>query len=141
MEGTAIKKVNDEAIRLLRIWGDHRAGRTFGLRCLGFPSQTVESRHLMAPGRSDGQLRRSPDYYPSKTAIWVEKRLTDLESRLKNFLWVEYVLECSGKTHIEREQKKMNAMGVTSIVNFKSGMEVAHEKACKLLNVRYYIYT
>lgn len=129
-----MKKINDEVIRVLRIWGDHRAYRVKGLQCLGLPSETVESRFLMAPGRSDGRLNTSPSYLTNRTAIWVARKLRKLDSRSMNCLWTDYVQQM---TILDA----MKFLQLESKIAFDIEMEKAHKNACKLLNMRYFIYT
>jgi len=128
-----MKKINQELIKVLSIWGDDRAGRVRGLQCLSYPSSTPENRLLTSPGRS-GAKGFTPGYMPNPRARWVEEQLQALESRYRNFLWCNYV-------QLMKEKDAMLAMGCDTVFSYRSNLDIAHEKSSKLLNIRYYIYT
>ena len=131
-DGSGVKKINDELIKVLSIWGDDRAGRVRGLECLSYPSSTPENRLLTSPGRSETK-GFTPGYFPNRTAKWVERKLQGLEARYRNFLWCNYVQQM-------KEADAVQAMGCESVYFYRTSLTVAHEKSAKLLNIRYYIY-
>lgn len=126
----AIKKLNSELFRRLTRWGNWRARPVHGL---GYPSMTSEARLRESPGRSELVTGKVPGYWPDRTAIEVQKAISQLDNKEQLVLWCEYVQKM-------QLTKAAAAMGM-ELAEYRKWIHAAHKKAAKILDMHCWVYT
>ena len=126
------KKMNPELARVLVMWGEWRRGEVRGLESLGYPSITVEARLYISPGISTVP-HKAPNYWPDRTAKWVEKKLQYLEPINRNALWCRFV-QCL------EDDRASEAMGMDKL-KFRDIFDKSIKLAGDALNMRVWIWS
>lgn len=89
---------------MLSVWGDCRRR---GVKGLGYPSQTAESRLLTSPGRSTCR-NIGPVYEPNDIERRVEAAYWKIDSKYQLLLWCRYVAEMSDTRIMEFDSQYAN---------------------------------
>ena len=126
------KKLNPDLTKALVIWGEHRRGEVRGLETLGYPSLTQDAKLYNSPGKSS-ILHQSPNYFPDKTALWVEYKLRNVESKYVNAIWCRFVL-------VLEDERAASAMGLEK-TQYRTLFDQSLRKVADALNMRCWIRT